>query len=246
MQKQFKESLVKKQFLVVLSLFAVLLASPAFAQYSVNFGTSSDNGHTGDADLNTWFTTNGYAINAATDYIGHGAADSDPFLFNAGATTFEVVSRLAGNAAFESFGFYTGAGAGKTLTEVLGNGANGPTVGNPGSPWGVYMNAPTSYHSPNSLNWFSDRSENLANQTGGSTTNKGGDPQALIYKLTDNQYLLAWEDLDYTNFQPGQSDRDFNDAYLKVTVTPEPASMLLFGLGAGLLGLAGIRGKRTL
>ena len=235
------------KIIVLIAIYVCLAGQPsAHAQYSVDWGVSNDTGNNGFTDLNNWFTSNGYSINAETDYIGHGASDNDPFFFGAGPATFEVVSRIAGNAPFTSFGFYTGTGLGKSLVGVLGAGVDGPANTNPGSAFGVYMNAPDSFASSNFLNWFSDRSENTSQQTGGSPTNAGGDPQALIYKLNNHDYLLAWEDIDYSNLGPGQTDRDFNDAYLKVstTTTPEPVSMALFGLGAGALGLTRLRRRK--
>ena len=236
---------MKKLSIVFAAIVVTFLAvnAPAFAQFDVDWGTSNDTGNSGFTDLNNWFSSNGYgSINAQTDYIGHNAADSDPFLFASGHTTFEVVSRLAGNANLTSFGYYTGSVGGKVLTEVLGAGVNGPaTVNTPGS-FGVYLSAPQYYQAGPLLNWYSSRGENAYDQNGASHTNPGGDPQALIYKLNPSSYLLAWEDLDYSGI--GGTDRDFNDAYLKITTTPEPISMALFGLGGGVMAAAGYRKRR--
>lgn len=56
----------------------------------------------------------------------------------------------------------------------------------------------------------------------------------VTYKIEGLQtnwtvWLLFWEDLGYS---PPSSDRDFNDFVIEVRALPEPASMLLLGLGA--------------
>ncbi len=237
---------MRKTLVVVLSVLSMALYPvPASAQFSVDWGTSNDTGNTGFTDLNSWFSTNGYgSVNAQTDYIGYGAADSDPFSFGAGNYNFQIVQQVAGNADLTKFGYYTGAGLGKALTQSLGAGATGPVNQTVSENFGLYMNAPNSWRSGNSTNWFTDRAENDAAQVGATQTNAGGDAQALIYKLSQNEWLVAWEDLNYANTNQGQSDHDYNDAYLKVTVTPEPVSMALFGLGAGVLGVGRLRRKK--
>ena len=250
---------MKKNLMVVAGLLTILFCSPAFAQFDVDWGTSNDTGNFGFDDLGQWLFDNGYAASqsagadfAKTGYVGHNGPDSDPFSFDPGSATFEVVQSLAGNSNLTSFGFYTGSGVGKSLTEVLGAGSAGPSDSSAGSDWGVYINTPKWFQGDQYVNWFTGRAENDADQTGGSDQNAGGDPQGLIYKLNSNQYLVAWEDVDYTNQNPGNGgDRDFNDAYLKITlkdggptVNPEPISSALFALGGGAMAYNARRKKK--
>lgn len=227
-------------YLAILPAFvSILCVSDASAQFNVNWGTSADDGNAGYTDLGTWFKNNGYAADQAsgenlakTGYIGYNAGDADPFAWAAApSVTFDVVQRQAGNADLTRIGYYTGSGAGKSMTQVLGLNQNGPATASVGGPFGLYFNTPTEWRGTTYVNWFTDRAENA------------GDPQALIYSLGRNAWLIAWEDLRYAGTS---TDRDFNDAYLKLTVTPEPVSMMLFGLGAAMMGLVGTRRRKTI
>jgi len=65
--------------------------------------------------------------------------------------------------------------------------------------------------------------------------NSGGDPQSVIYELSQNEkWLIAWEDLDATG---SSTDNDYQDMFVTVTAIPEPnsAALLLLGLISLLL-----------
>lgn len=84
--------------------------------------------------------------------------------------------------------------------------------------------------------WYSDDALNFWNSNPDS-------PHMLIYEgQLPNQYVIAWEDTPLT-----MSDRDYNDLVLTITlgpqdIIPEPATMLL--LGMGLAGVAAGRLRR--
>jgi hypothetical protein len=68
-----------------------------------------------------------------------------------------------------------------------------------------------------------------------------GQSNGLIFKISDNHYIVAFEDGAGAKCL---GDKDYNDLVLNVTTRPVPAPASAFLLGSGLIGLVGTCRRR--
>lgn len=232
-----------KKFFVVsaLSLALSIIGSVnVYAANDVDWGISWDNGQTGWAQIGEYLYTNSYFsdLTEAQNFAKSSYSQSpNSSLFNKGGSySAKVVLEKSMFDNQNTFGYYTGSGAGKSMSQIFGETESGPTSFQPNAPFGFYFKTPQ-------LNtWFSDENEHAASQSG------SGKRQLLAYALPEKQtgvseYLIAAEDLNAASLYG--SDRDYNDMWMLISstnVVPEPVSSTLFLLGSG--GFAYFRGRK--
>lgn len=232
---------MKKLILVLIFVISLtfLVSNNAEAAFSADWGYSWDSPHVkGYKYVAKWLIDNSYASSipqaihfAKKHYIGYESGDSDPFYFDPGDYSAEIVYENSAYINKNLAGYYT-----ETLdviskfelftgTDGAGSGSKNFSVS---EGFGLYLH---SYYLEGT-DWFTDRFDNSA-QSGVRLPKNHA--QALIYELEENsKWLIVWEDLDMTGCHV---DRDYNDMYILLTksTVPEPASLFLFGIG--LIGI---------
>jgi hypothetical protein len=101
------------------------------------------------------------------------------------------------------------------------------------STFGFYLKTnSTTFYSQAALNANGD--DQLATYRGNDSLQIDGNNNGVYGTLTSNNFVLAWEDIQYST-----SDKDFNDMVVMIeSITPVPAPGALALLGLGLFGLA--------
>lgn len=225
-------------FAIAILLFTFLPGS-AVATFTAPFGTSWD-GIPLQMVIDDYLTTNvpGYAagdVDVMTMYEGYLPGDADlspaPYWTGEEISTF-VVDEIAGFDDQNTMGWYqigVPEGAGNPGQVILDGSAapgDGPTVNLPASmDFGFWLdpNGPdASRGAPQGEYFYTARALNDVGPDGSGTLHgpEGGDPQCLIYNVSDlfggPAYILAWEDNDSgLPISPealnNTTDNDYND-----------------------------------
>ena len=206
------------------------------------------------------------SVNVYTDDLSD-VMDSYWSITGTGTSAATLINELAGFTNTNTFGVYDAANpaskvqifngaAGAGAKAALSLGADGSVfldfvdqgVDFASNSFGYYLDATAGNADAQSV-WYSDTNLNidlfdhmLAYQ--GTNTDTVQLPGSISGLWTNNEWVLAFEDLRTHPVPPYGSDKDFTNFVVmveSVTVIPEPTTLLLLGLG----GLALLRKRRT-
>lgn len=222
-------------------MFVCALVLTASADFPVIFGSTSWDGIPLQDVLDAEYGAG--VIDAATDYEGYLAGDADPpYWLDAGIDAL-IIRELAGYQDTNVFGWYAEDLAGAPILDGVDDGVifTGPmspgasaVVNFPGgvTQFGFYMNpngpGDSGGNAPEPETFFTNRFYHDIGPNGGYLPHapSDGDPQCLVYNLTDYYggvptYVLAWEDLDSGSvisdvFGNNFTDNDFQDLVVEI------------------------------
>jgi len=227
-------------------LVLTLLVPVSAVAFDVTWGSSWD-----DVPLQTVLDDEFGAgvVDAATDYEGYRAGDADPAYWEDESISGLVVREIAGYRNRNTMGWYVeeltvqpiidGVGDGVVIEGSLGVGESA-TVALPDgvTRFGFYMNPNGTLDGGVNARepecFFTNRFYNDRGPHGFAATHApdDGDPQCLVYNVTDLYYgvptfVLAWEDLDYGGEVGSQTDNDYNDMVVIVQAqSPVPTETM--------------------
>lgn len=216
----------------------LLAASPAFAAATALDINDPWNPAISSDELNAYEIYNtlyGTTFTSSQDMNGLEVVPDQVFDFGDTALSIDAIARYAGSR--QHFGTYQPVGLpGPALSELFYVDTTGflsiPVQSiNPAGQFGFYLDPEGGRGDP--FLWYSEEGLN------------GGEDHMIMLTTPDpNVFLLLWADISFCC--PGGSDVDYNDFVVELQVSPiipEPASMLLLGIGMSLMAARRLRAR---